>query len=297
MKSLDWNLVRAFHATVAAGSLSAAAQRVGLTQPTLSRQISALEADLGVVLFDRVGRQLVLNDVGRKLYDLTETMADTAEAFALAARGQEKEIGGHVSISATDSFSQYILPQIVSRIQAEAPQISISIIATNETSDLHRGEADIAIRHAKPMRNGLVGKFIRHSDAFFYASPEWVERNGCPKSFKDLATDQLLGFANLDLYASFLNDLGVNVSGAGFRLASDSSVVIWEMVKRGMGVAPMHREIAERTPGVVRLFSNASPIRSPIWVVTHERLQANSRIQIVRDILEGMLLDLGQAAG
>ncbi|MDG4648620.1 LysR family transcriptional regulator [Roseibacterium sp. SDUM158017] len=293
MKNLDWNLLRAFHATVAEGSLSAAALRIGLTQPTLSRQVAALEADLGVALFDRVGRQLVLTGVGRKLFEMTETMADTAAALALTAKGQEAEIGGHVSVSATDSFSQHVLPEIVERVRATLPQVTVSVVVANALSDLHRGEADIAIRHAPPVREGLVGHHVRDSEVFFYASADWVARNGRPETFSDLEPSALIGFDDLDLYARYLRGLGIEVAAGDFRLASESSVVIWEMVTRGMGVAPMHREIADRTPGVVRLFPDAPPIRAPIWIVIHERLQTSPRIMLVRDILHDMLAAMG----
>lgn len=289
MNGLDWNLIRAFHATVAAGSLSAAARDLGLTQPTLSRQVSALETELGVVLFDRVGRALVLTEVGRKLFELTIAMADTAAAVALTAKGLEQDIGGTVSISATDSMAQYVLPEIVERIRVEAPQITLVVVVTNETSDLHRREADIAIRHAKPVRAGLVGQHIRDSEAHFYASEDWVARNGMPGELSELSAAALIGFGDLDRYAEHLRGLGARVTAEDFRLASDSSVMVWDMVRRGLGVAPMLCDIADKTPGMVRLFPDAPQIRAPIWIVTHEQLQNSPRIRIVQGILAEML--------
>ena len=70
-----------------------------------------------------------------------------------------------------------------------------------------------------------------------------------------------------------------------FRLAAGSSVVVWEMVRQGLGVAPMMREIAERTPGVVRILPDTEPIKVPVWLVTHEALQASPRIRLVLQVL------------
>ncbi len=76
---------------------------------------------------------------------------------------------------------------------------------------------------------------------------------------------------------------------ADFRLVSDSSVVIWEMVRRGMGVAPMLRDVADRTPGVIRLLPDMPPIVVPIWLVVHEDLSLSPRIRVVQRILaEGL---------
>ncbi len=286
---MDWNQLRAFHATATTGSLSAAARQLGLTQPTMSRQIAALEARLGVDLFDRVGRKLVLTVIGAELRDRIGMMADAAESVALVASGRKEEIRGRVCISATDTYAAHILPGIVQQIRDEAPEITIAITASNDLSDLHRHEADIAIRHLPPSRTGLVGDHLRDTQAYFYASEEWIARNGLPESPADLAGAAMIGIDDATRFASYLCNVGIPMKVADFRLISDSSVAIWEMVRRGMGVAPMLREVADRTPGVVRLLPDMPPITVPIWLVTHEDLQLSPRIQVVHGILaEGL---------
>ena len=284
MKAPDWNHIRGFHATALAGSLSAAARQLGLTQPTLSRQVLALEAELGVTLFERRGRKLVLTQTGRELLDHIRIMGDAADTLVLAATGRAQEIGGRVCISATDTCAAYVLPEIVARIRSEAPQITIAIVASNEISDLHRGEADIAIRHVRPDRPGLVGRHICDTDARFYASEAWVARNGLPKGLADLASAGLMGFDD-PRFAGFLREIGIPIATEDFRIVSESAVVIWEMVKRGMGVAVMMREVAERTPGVVNLLPDMPPIPVPIWLVTHQELESSPRVRLVQTIM------------
>lgn len=281
---MDWNHIRAFHATAVAGSLSAAARQLGLTQPTLSRQVVALEADLGVTLFERRGRRLVLNATGMELLEHIRIMGDAADTLALAASGRTQEIGGRVCISATDTFAAYLLPEIVARIRSEAPQITIAIVASNQISDLHRGEADIAIRHVRPDRPGLVGRHVRDTEASFFASEDWVARNGLPKAPADLAKAGLMGFDD-PRFADFLGEIGIPLDPADLRIVSEAAVTIWEMVKRGMGVAVMLREVAERTPGVVNLVPDMVPIPVPIWLVTHQELQSSPRIRLVEAIV------------
>lgn len=284
MKTMDWNHIRAFHATALAGSLSAAARQLGLTQPTLSRQVLALEADLGVALFERRGRKLVLTQTGRDLLDHIRIMGDAADTLVLAATGRVQEIGGRVCISATDTCAAYMLPEIVARIRSEAPQITIAIVASNEISDLHRGEADIAIRHVRPDRPGLVGQRIRDTEAHFYASDDWVARNGLPERPADLARVGLMGFDD-PAFAGYMREIGIPIATEDLRIVSESSVAIWEMVKRGMGVAVMIREVAERTPGVVNLLPDMAPIPVPIWLVTHQELQSSPRVRLVQAIV------------
>lgn len=284
MKTIDWNHLRAFHATAAAGSLSAAADRLGLSQPTLSRQVLALEAELGVSLFDRRGRKLLLTPTGATLLDHIQIMGDAADSLALAASGRAQDVGGRVCISATDVTATYVLPQIVARIRAEAPQITVVIAASNAISDLHRGEADIAVRHVRPDRPGLVAEHIRDAQAGFFASKDWIARHGAPQSPADLATAAMMGFDD-PLFTSVLRDLGVPISQEDFRIASESAVVVWEMVKRGMGVGVMMCEVGEHTPGVVRLLPELRPIPVPIWLVTHQELQSRPSIRLVQAIM------------
>lgn len=285
MRDPDWNLFRAFHATATAGSLSSAARKLGLTQPTLSRQVQALEDQLGVALFERPGRRLVLTQTGRDVLEHIRTMGDAAQAAALTAGGQMRELRGRVSISASDAVAAYLLPGMVGRLRAEAPGLTLEIVATDELSDLHRMEADVAIRHVSPDRHGLTGRHIRDTEACFYASDSWVARNGQPETLADLAGAGLLGFGDMARYSSHLRSSGIPMDAGDFRLSAGSSVVVWEMVKRGLGVAPMMRDIADQTPDLVRLLPDTEPITVPIWLVTHEALQASPRIRLVLQVL------------
>lgn len=292
MRTADWNHLRAFHATATTGSLSAAARQLGLTQPTLSRQVAALEEELGVSLFSRRGRKLMLTETGADLLNHIRTMGEAADAVALAASGRAEQVGGRVSISVTDTYAAYVLPSIVERIRAEAPQVTVAIVASNELSNLHRREADIAIRHAAPDQPGLTGQHVRDTQAWFYASQDWVARNGLPARLQDLAGCDLIAFEDAERYTAYLNGIGIPAEATDFRMVSDSSVALWEMVRRGLGVAPMLTEIAERTPDVVRLLPDMAPIIVPVWVVTHRELEASPRIRLVQRILADQLARL-----
>lgn len=285
MSEIDWNRARAFLATADAGSLSAAARELGLTQPTLSRQVAALETELGVTLFERLGKKLVLTETGETLLSHVRAMGEAAAAMTVAASGRAQEIEGRVSISATDGYAAYLLPDIVERIRREAPQITIVIVSCNSLSDLRRREADIAIRHVRPDEDGLIGKLVCESTAHFYASQSWIARNGRPASVGDIAPHHLIAYEEIGRFAEFMRGAGVSASADAFRLVSENSVVVWEMVKRGLGICIMSREIALRTEGMVDLFPDLEPPRFPVWLVTHRELRTSRRIRLVYEIL------------
>lgn len=285
MDRIDWNLARAFCATADAGSLSAAARRIGLTQPTLSRQVAALEEALGVILFERIGKKLVLTDAGLGLLEHAQAMAAAADAMALAAAGKVQEIAGRVTVSASNAISAYLLPDIVARIRQQAPQIALVVVASNSISDLRRREADIAIRHVRPTEPELIGQLVHESTAHFYAAKSWVARNGAPDSAVELASADLLGFEPTERFAEHLNRMGIPITPDSFRIVSENGVVIWELVRRGLGVGAMLSEIAERTPGIIRLLPSLPGTPVPVWLVSHRELRTSPRIRLVFEIL------------
>lgn len=285
MKNLDWNRARAFLATAEAGSLSAASRTLGLSQPTLSRQIAAFEAELDVTLFERIGKRLLLTETGENLLHHVRAMGEAASAVTMAASGSAEAIEGRVSISASDAYTAYIMPEIVERIRREAPQITLALVSSNALSDLHRREADIAIRHVRPEGDGLIARLARESAAYFYASRAWVDRHGLPGSIGEIARDDLIGFEDTERFSQHLRSFGVDVAADGFQLVSESGVAVWEMAKRGLGVCVMAREIAMRTEGVVQLFPEAPLTLFPVWLVTHRELRTSRRIRLVYEIL------------
>lgn len=150
MSRIDWNLARAFCMTADTGSLSAAARKLGLTQPTLSRQVADFEAALGVTVFERVGKRLVLTESGLSLLEHARAMSTAAEAMALAAVGRAQDIGGTVKISATDAVSAYLLPEIIETIRQKAPRgIQVRRHGADQSADqlvfgrLHMPDRDI----------------------------------------------------------------------------------------------------------------------------------------------------------
>ncbi len=285
MKDWDWNSARAFCATADTGSLSAAAQKLGLTQPTMSRQVAALEAGLGVTLFERVGKRLVLTDTGRGLLEHARTMAAAADAMALAAEGKSQDVTGRVVISATDAFSAYLLPDIVEHIRGLAPQMTIVVVATDSLSDLRRREADIAIRHVRPSEPELISRLVVEMTAHFYAAHTWVARNGLPQTVADFGKVDLLGFEPVERFVEHLSKAGIIVTADQCRIVSANAVALWEMTRRGLGVGMMLSECADRMPGLVRLLPDLPGTPVPVWLVTHRELHTSKRVRLVFDAI------------
>lgn len=285
MNNLDWNQLKAFLETAETGSLSAAARKLGLTQPTLSRQVAAIEQVMGVTLFERVGKSMVLTPTGLDLLEHARAMGAAAEALSLAASGSSQAVRGVVSVSATDVVASVLLPPLVKKLHDQEPGITIDVIPSNALSDLLRREADIAIRHVKPEQPDLIARLVREASAHFYASESWVNAHGHPRSAEDAARLSFVGSDRSGQYLGYLRMHGLPLSEANFSCYADHSVAHWALVRQGMGIGVMMEEIALATPGMVRVLDDLPPVRFPIWLVTHRELRTSKRIRMVFDAL------------
>jgi DNA-binding transcriptional LysR family regulator len=283
--SFDWNHVRAFLATVEEGSLSAAARATGQTQPTLGRQVAALEEAIGVTLFERVGRSLTLTTSGAQLVDHVRAMGEAASRISLAASGQSQSIEGLVRISASDVLSTYQLPPIIALLSDQAPGIEVEVVSSNAISDLLRRDADIALRHVRPEQPELIARKLADNDAYLYATPEFLARAGKPATLDALKTANFIGYGQPDEMLLHFKALGLPLTRANIRYHSDSGVVGWRMVCQGLGVGVMSEQVAALSPEVVRVLPDQKPVTFPTWLVSHRELITSSRIRLVFDLL------------
>jgi DNA-binding transcriptional LysR family regulator len=284
--SFDWNQVRGFLATAEAGSLSAAAKALGQTQPTLGRQVSALEQDLGVTLFDRVGRSLVLTEAGRDLLVHVREMGEAASRVSLVASGQSQSVEGLVRISASDLVAARLLPPVLERLREEAPGVTVEIIASNAISDLMRREADIAIRHVRPHQPDLVARKCRSTSAQLFAATRYLDRRGRPRTAAELADHDFIGFSTaVDRMVAELNARGVPVTAANFRCIADSTVVGFELLQRGLGIALIFKDFVVDMPGMEPVLPEIEPFPVDVWLVTHREIHTSRRIRLVYDVL------------
>lgn len=282
--TFDWNQVRAFLVTAEERSLSAAARALGQTQPTLSRQVAALERKLGVRLFERTRQSMVLTIAGRELLDHVRVMGDAAMRFSLAAAGQDQAVEGRVVIAATDGVAAMVLPAILKRIREVAPRIKIDIRTSIELSDLGRREADIAIRHDRSEQPDLISKKVGEVTAFLCASRDYLNSLGPVRTLDDLSHAHFIGLGDDERMIVGLRTIGLNLTPDDFAVSTPSGVVIRELVRKALGIAIMPHD-ASLLPEIVPVLPDQFSVAVPIWLTAHRELQTSRRIRVVFDIL------------
>lgn len=285
----DWNQARAFLVTAEEGSLSAAARALGMAQPTLGRQVAALQEELGVVLFERAGRGLVLTPSGLELLDHVRAMGEAAGRVSLAAGGQSQAVTGTVSITANEIDSAFLLPPIVEKLRREAPGIVLQLVSSNAALDLRRREADIAIRNFRPTQPDLITAKVRDEPMRLYAATRYLARLGHPSTPEELNRADFIGFDPPDTLIEELKALGLSLTPENFPVLTGSHVVHWELVKHGIGIGVVPERLGEAEPLVRQALPSLPPLLMPIWLTTHRELRTSKRIRLVFDLLAAEL--------
>lgn len=288
-KPFDWNRMRGFLAVAECGSLSAGARRLGLTQPTLGRQITALEQELGLVLFAREGRGLRLTQGGADLLGHVRAMGDAADRVALAAAGQTQDLTGRVRITASDLMSAVRLPAALRRIRELAPQLEVELVAANDIRDLNRREADIAIRHVRPDQPDLTARRMKDGQAWLFASPDYLARYPDIHTPDDLKPHDFISYGDTARMATHLQGQGLPVNAGQFRYISENGAVAWALCQQGLGILPIDALIARTCPDMQPVLPDHPPIRFPVWLTTHRELHTSPRIRLVFDVLAELL--------
>lgn len=283
--SFDWNQVRAFLATAEKGSFSGAARALSTTQPTIGRQIGALEEALGVTLVERSVRGLTLTEAGRDLLDHVRAMAEAATLISMVAEGNSQDVTGEVTVTGTDLLSALVLPGVLRPLRETAPGVRVRILASSDLENLTERDADIAIRHVRPDQPDLIARHLGDFRANLFAATNYLDHAGRPDSLRDIANYDFVGNADPERLMAPLHNMGIPVRPESFVMTSANGVVAWELVKAGYGVSMQPEILGEVEPGVERVSADVPSLEFPVWLVSHRELQTSRRIRFVFDTL------------
>ncbi|WP_391090378.1 LysR substrate-binding domain-containing protein [Vibrio sp. NH-UV-68] len=288
--SFDWNRTRAFLAAAELGSLSAAAKSLCVTQPTLSRQVSALEHELGVALFERSAHKLKLTRSGDELLNIAREMGDVAHKFSMAANGQSEALTGVVVISACQLDAVYRLPPVLSKLRRKEPNISIELVVTNDLSDLKRRDADIALRSFQPTQPTLIAKKLGEEQVYLYGTREYLQPFFDLRATRDFSDIQIIGFGNNRRIIEQFAEYGWQLVEDNFKLSTEFQPAQLELCKNHLGLMYLPEDIAKQEPKLIRSPEDFFPMMQiPLWLVCHEELRTNLRVRRVFDLLAAEL--------
>jgi DNA-binding transcriptional LysR family regulator len=281
---LDWALLRAFLEVAQAGSLSRAAAALGTSQPTLSRQIATLEAEVGQALFERTTRGMRLTKAGEAMRFPAQRMREHAQNFALVAGGHAQTLAGTVRVTASEIFSAYVLPPLLRKLRDSHPEIQIELVASNTLENLLERDADIALRMVRPQQAALIARRLPDQPLAMYAHRDYLAAFGKP-SAANMLQHRWVGFDRSDLMLRGFRAAGFRVNRDLFGFRCDNQIVAWQAVLAGMGIGAGTHRVAALTPQLTRVLPKIVIPPMPMWVTAHRELRGTPRLKIVFDAL------------
>lgn len=293
----DWSLLQSFLAVAETGSLSAAARHLGRSQPTVGRQIHALEQELDTVLFERHARGFRLSVTGAAMVPMAEQMRDAIHAMSLTAAGAASRLEGTVRLTASVFMSHMVLPPIIARLRQLEPAIQIDLVPTDGTENLLFHEADIALRMYRPEQLDIVATHIGDLELGVFAATAYLDRVGRPTNAEDMMALDLVGYDTNDLIIRSMRDMGWPITRDGFAVRCDDQAAYWHLVRAGCGVGFSQVEVGRADPSVEELDFGLAIPKLPMWLATHQAMRQTPRVRRIWTLLAQCLRDGPQQDG
>jgi DNA-binding transcriptional LysR family regulator len=283
--AFDWTLVRSFLAVLDAGSVMGAARKLGAHQPTLSRHVAELEAQLGAPLFERTGRGVAPTAMGLAIADGARRMEDGAGALGRALAGQRNATAGTVRITTSEVAAVWLLPAVLVRLQEAEPGIQVELVSSNALSNLLRREADIAVRMVRPTQGSLVAKKLADIPIAAAAHEDYLARRGTPRDPADLLGHRLIGYDRDETMLRGFAALGMPLARERFALRTDDQVAYGRLVAAGAGIGFVAAYNIAHWPGVRALLPMLKIPPLPCWLAVHREIRASRVVRRVYDFL------------
>ena len=272
MHRFDWDDLRYILSVAEAGSLAAAARRLGVNHTTVLRRINAFERSHGVRLFDRFPTGYALTAEGEQLLAAARSMSDVVDNLERKLRGRDLRLEGSIRLSTTDTLMASILPPVLAAFAKQHPETVLEISVTNVIADLTRHEADVAIRAAGKPPETLVGRKLADVAWALYAAAGSDPITDLSEANWIAPDESLVRSA----YARWLRE---NYPGARVAARSDSFVAMRDLAGQQIGIVALPCYLGDSSPDLLRVQDTVlADVTNELWVITHDDLRRTARI-------------------
>jgi len=284
IKNVNWDDQRAFLAVMETGSLSAAARRLGLSQPTVRARIEGLEAALGTALFTRSVHGLVPTPTAEAMAAPARAMAHASEAMLRAASADSTVAAGRVRLSVSEFVGVEVLPAMLRGLRDKHPQLTVEFELSNATADLLDQQVDVAVRMHPPEQSALVAKKVPSIPLGLFAHHDYLEIYGHPASKAEIGDHLFIGPDRNrgDLAVAALIGDPAHIRWIA---RTDSHPAQLALARAGLGIAVAQIPTARHYPELERVLPDIELPQLPTWIVTHEDLRRLPRVAALFDHL------------
>jgi DNA-binding transcriptional LysR family regulator len=270
----DWDDLRHFLAVARTGSTLAAARALKVNQTTTARRIDALEAALGVKLFERRQRGYSLTEAGAEVLVSAERVESEAETLARLLEQRSRSLTGVLRVTTNEAFANMVLTPCLSDFARLYPQIRIEVAVSDRRLDVLRGEADVALRAgSRPDQIGLAGRRLADLRWTVYASRDYAARRGLPCTPDELKDHVIVRGVDALAQIPPMRWLDSLTEGADVLSHSNTLSNVMIAVKSGLGVSALPCMMGDREPDLVRCMPPVAELDSDLWLILREPMK------------------------
>lgn len=275
----NWDEVRTAYQVARLGTVSGAANVLGVHHATVIRHIDALEQRLGVKLFQRHARGYTATEAGQDLLRVAQTTDEQFAQLAGRIKGRGEGVSGELVITSLVSLSPLLAP-IMKSFQDLYPDVIVRFLTGDRLFRLEYGEAHVAIRagSAPDQPDNVVQPFVLRRVGM-YAAKSYVEKYGLPASESEFADHKFVAHDLADSRAPFYRWLRDRVEESRIIFRSTDVWSMEEAVRAGAGIGFMPVIEAGKVPDLVEVMPSLDEWAAPLWLVTHVDLHRTSKVQ------------------
>lgn len=274
-----WSELRTVYQVAKHGTVSAAAEALGVHRATVNRQIEVLEDAIGARIFIRHKRGYTLTDVGQEVLQVAQKTEDLITDLSGRISNENAQIGKEIFVTAPSPLSTLIWKPIAA-FRAENPNYRVNVIESRENLKLEYGEAHLALRiGSKPAHPDYVVKPYGKIGMNFYAHTSYIERKGAPKSISDFAGHEFVVSSDPEARWSFRNWLIERIGPTQIAVSSMHASVLIEAVRSGLGIGIMDSYMASLDDDLQQIMPGQKDWLLPLWLTTHVDLHRSGKVQ------------------
>jgi DNA-binding transcriptional LysR family regulator len=276
---LSWDEFRLVKSIADARSLAGAAERLGVNHSTVFRRLAAVESAVGARLFERSRAGYEPTAAGEDMIALATTMAESIIEFERRVAGRDVKPTGELSVTVPMAVGLEFMPAILTEFQASNPGVVVELILSNQTLDLSRRVADVAVRLTNDPPETLVGRRICTARSCVYRRRESTAEPGA----EALESIPFIGFADTLGPASSRRWIDANVGPERIVARANSANCMLELVLLGLGSALLPCFLGDRNPDLVRVGYLLPELDAGLWMLTHADLRRVARVRAFMD--------------
>jgi DNA-binding transcriptional LysR family regulator len=293
----DWNLLRSFLAIYDTGTLTAAAIRLGSTQPSMGRHLRELESLLGETLFTRLPGRLKPNATAQALFESSLPIRHAIREAEHLLSGGAIDIAGTVRVATSEIYGYHVIPAMITPLLQQHRELEIELSVSNQSDNLLRRDADIAVRFFRPTQGDLIAVKVGETALGLYAHEEYLARHGEPDDIDLREQDLMAGNDRQPLQLAGVIQGPAPTKPLRFRFRSDFFLAREAAVLAGQAVGMMFVDIARSNPQLKRVLASRVQLHQEVWLCAHDELRRSARMRLVWDTLEHGLRARFAAAG